>query len=360
MDAQKTIVISGYYGFNNVGDEAVLTSIIQDVGEQMPEAKVIVLSDNPVQTEMRYQVEAVNRWDIKSIAKVIQASDLLISGGGSLLQDVTSMKTIPYYLGIVKIAQWYKKPVVFYSQGIGPVNKKLSRILVRMIADRANHIFVREEASKALLKEIGIKKAPITVTIDPVLGIKVKKEIQEKVAASMGEKPAVGIYLRTWAADKKLVDELIPVVQHILNLGYQIYAIPMYYKEDSIIAKELARVVEGDIHVVDRELSIDEVVAYTAQFEWIIGMRLHSLIMAHAVETPMIGLSYDPKVKGFIKEVGGKYCMDSNQVDAAKLNHYIDELTQNIEQEIKHIQHINKQKQDKIIAPAKYIKEILK
>ena len=360
MATQRTIVISGYYGFNNVGDEAVLTSIIQDVSAEMPGVKLVVLSDNPTQTEMRYQVEAINRWDVKRVAQVIKKSDLLISGGGSLLQDVTSLKTIPYYLGVTAIAQFYRKPVVFYSQGIGPVNHFSSRLLMKMIVSRVNHIFVREQGSKVLLEQMGIKKPPITVSIDPVLGIKVKKEIQEKVAVSMGDKPTVGIYLRTWAADKQLVDELVPVMQHIQQLGYQIYAIPMYYKEDSTIAKQLASAVKGDIHVVDRELSIDEVVAYTAQFDWIIGMRLHSLIMAHAVETPMIALSYDPKVKGFIKEVGGKYCMDSQKIDSLQLNAYIDTLNSTLEAEKAHIRSVNKKKSEKIIAPAKYIREILK
>ena len=127
MSNTNKIVLSGYYGFDNIGDEAVLFSIITALRKEIKDVHITVLSNNPDKTKALYGVESVNRWDIKAVARSIKESDLLISGGGSLLQDVTSSKTIPYYLAIVKIAQFYKKKVVFYSQGIGPVNKGISR-----------------------------------------------------------------------------------------------------------------------------------------------------------------------------------------------------------------------------------------
>lgn len=359
MASKKSIVLSGYYGFNNVGDEAVLTSIIQDLREAMPEAEITVLSNSPSETQALYQVEAISRWDMKAIAKVVKASDLVISGGGSLLQDVTSGKTIPYYLAVVKIAQFYKKPVVFYSQGVGPIDKGISKWLVKTVANKVDHIFVREEGSKTLLESIGVSKAPVTVTIDPVLGIKVKEETYNTVKQSLGTEKAVGIYLRTWKDDKKLVEDLVPTVEYLVALGYEVYAIPMYYKEDIEIAKTLAAQLKGKVHVVDRELSIDEVVAYTANFEFILGMRLHSLIMAHAVGVPMIGLSYDPKVQGFAKEVGLPCCIDIGAIDTKVLKQAIDQLTGHIDEEKLRIAQVNEAKKDKIKQPATFIKALL-
>ncbi len=148
------IVISGYYGFDNIGDEAVLYTIISTLKSEIPDVSITVLSNNPEKTAELYEVKSINRWDIKSIARVIKNSDMLISGGGSLLQDITSSKTIPYYLAIVKIAQLYRKKVVFYSQGIGPVDKKLGRSLIKRVANKVDAIFVRDIASKDLLQEI--------------------------------------------------------------------------------------------------------------------------------------------------------------------------------------------------------------
>lgn len=359
MDRKKSIVISGYYGFNNIGDEAVLSSIVTALRKHIPDVHITVLSNAPSQTKALYGVDAVDRWQIKEIAKVIKASDLLISGGGSLLQDTTSNKVIPYYLGIVKIAQWYKKPVVFYSQGVGPVAKGLGKWLIKTIGNKVTKIFVRDEGSKALLESIGVKKAPITVTIDPVLGIKVKPELVNQLVPNLVTGKKVGIYIRPWKNDKELVDKLKEVVKYMVDKDYDIYLMPMYHKEDLSISEELANHLGERVHVIRQEMTIDEVVAYTAQFDFILGMRLHSLIMAHAVGVPMIGLSYDPKVEGFLKEVHASYCVDVHHLNITRLKEYIDELAEHLEEEKQRIDQVNQEKEQKVELPAEYIKQLL-
>lgn len=359
MDRKKSVVISGYYGFNNIGDEAVLSSIITAVRKHIPDVHITVLSNAPSQTKAFYDVEAINRWQMKEIAKAIKASDLLISGGGSLLQDVTSNKVIPYYLGIVKIAQFYKKPVVFYSQGVGPVAKGLGKWLVKSIGNKVNQIFVRDEGSKTLLETIGVNKAPITVTIDPVLGIEAKKEVVDKLVPTLVEGKKVGMYIRPWKNDKELVEKLAEVSKYIEEKGYDLYLMPMYHKEDLEISKALANGLGDKVHVIDQEMTIDEVVAYTTQFDFILGMRLHSLIMAHAVGVPMIGLSYDPKVESFLKEVKAPYCVDVDNLNVTRLKEYIDQLVDHFGEEKERIAKMNAEKKQKVELPAEYIKKLL-
>lgn len=359
MDSKKSIVISGYYGFNNIGDEAVLSSIITALRKQMPNVQITVLSNAPSQTKAFYGVEAINRWKIKEISQAIKKSDLVISGGGSLLQDVTSSKVIPYYLGIVKIAQFYKKPVVFYSQGVGPIAKGISKYLVKHICNKVNHIFVRDEGSKKLLETIGVRKAPITVTIDPVLGIEVKEEVLEKIKPLMVADKKVGLYIRPWKNDKKMIEQLTEISHYIAAKGYTLYLVPMYYKEDLNLSKELASHLSEHVHVIDQEMTIDEVVAYTKTFDFIIGVRLHSLIMAHAVGVPMIGLSYDPKVEGFIKEVEAPYCLDIDALNITRLKENIDTIIENLEKEKERISAVNIKKKQKVELPAEYIKNLL-
>ncbi|MBF6633431.1 MAG: polysaccharide pyruvyl transferase family protein, partial [Planococcus sp. (in: Bacteria)] len=89
------IVLSGYYGFDNVGDEAILYAIIHSLKEYYPRIEIIVLSNKPEKTAETYRVKAVNRWSLKDIRAAIKSSDGLISGGGSLLQDETGRKSIP-------------------------------------------------------------------------------------------------------------------------------------------------------------------------------------------------------------------------------------------------------------------------
>lgn len=371
MAATKQIVLSGYYGFDNIGDEAVLFSIVSLLKKEIPDAKIVVLSNNPEKTKATYDVESINRWDMKAVVKVIKQSDLLISGGGSLLQDVTSSKTIPYYLAIVKIAQFYKKKVVFYSQGIGPVNKNFSKTLMKMIVNKVDGIYVREPASKALLEEIGIKK-PVEVSIDPVIGINLGRESSNTSVEV--KKPAVGVYIRPWqdeAHDEHLLQAMLPGLSELIAQGYKLYFIPMHYDQDRGIAETLKEKLmekgraEGKnlaetMEVVDKMLSIEEVLDYTANFDMVVGMRLHSLIMAAAEKVPMVALSYDPKVTAFMKEIEqSQYCMDSNKVTAEEFKENLNRLLINKEKQKEQLVQVFEAKKDKIYLPLNKVKELL-
>ena len=358
MGNSSKIVISGYYGFDNIGDEAVLLAILSQLREQMPEVGITVLSNNPEKTKHIYDVEAVNRWNIKEVIKAIKSCDMLISGGGSLLQDVTSNKTIPYYLGVVKIAQWYKKKVVFYSQGIGPVTHSYNKWLIKLIVNHVDAIFVREKHSKTVLKDLGIRK-PITVAADPVLGIKPSPEVYKYIKDLLHAQKAVGVYIRPWENEEELLTSLEKTLQYIISEGYKIYLIPMYYAQDKEIAHKLKRRLGEQAVVVDEMLTIDEVVSYTACFEFIIGMRLHSLIMAAATQVPMIGLSYDPKVRGFMKDMGIRYCIEVQHIDQDELLHKAQKLMDNIASEKIHLKAVYNMQNEKANLPAKYIKQQL-
>lgn len=368
MAITKQIVLSGYYGFDNIGDEAVLFSIVSLIKKEIPAANIVVLSNNPEKTKATYNVESINRWDLKQVAKVIKASDLLISGGGSLLQDVTSSKTIPYYLGIVKIAQFYKKKVVFYSQGIGPVNKGFSKTLIKMIVNKVDAIFVREPASKALLEEIGVKQ-PVEVSIDPVIGINLGREVATR--GTKVQKPSVGVYIRPWqneAHDENLLQSMTPVLGKLVSEGYKVYLIPMHYEQDREIAFKLKDKLIGgklaakeEVEVVDKMLSIEEVLDYTSSFDMIIGMRLHSLIMAAAEKVPMVALSYDPKVTAFMKEINQvSYCLDSDKVTAESFSREVERLLEHKEKQKQELIEVFEQKKDKIYLPINKVKDLLK
>lgn len=372
MSNTNKVVLSGYYGFDNIGDEAVLYSIISVLRKEIKNLEITVLSNNPEKTKALYDVNSINRWDMKAVIKAIRESDMLISGGGSLLQDVTSGKTVPYYLAIVKIAQFYRKKVVFYSQGIGPVNKGYSKWLIKKVVNKVDGIFVRDGASKKLLEEIGIKK-PIGEALDPVLGIELPKEKNESKTDKV-----VGIYLRPWqdeAHDKNLKDSLVPGLIYLLEKGYKLSFIPMHYEQDCQIAKELAKEVkevakgreqldkkdlEARISVVDKMLSIKEVLAYTESFDLVIGMRLHSLIMAAASKVPVMALSYDPKVTEFMNEIDVPYCLDTASLTEEGFMKELKVVEASKEGQRRHLEDILMVKKERIYLPVWYIKELLK
>ena len=148
MEKSRTItkiIISGYYGFNNTGDEAILKSMIGAFKEKIPQIKITVLSHNPLQTSQTYQVKAINRLNLIDIMRCLRDTNLFISGGGGLLQDSTGKGwSIFYYLGLILAAKIAKVPVMIYAQGIGPVNRQINKKLIKWILNKVDLITVRD------------------------------------------------------------------------------------------------------------------------------------------------------------------------------------------------------------------------
>ncbi|MFX3634067.1 MAG: polysaccharide pyruvyl transferase family protein, partial [Candidatus Pristimantibacillus sp.] len=193
----RRIVISGYYGFRNSGDEAVLRSILLALAEQGPAEGVrivpIVLSADPAWTSQMYGVEAVHRMRPAEVWKALRGSDGLISGGGSLLQDATGTKTIPYYTGIIKLAQLLGKPTFIYSQGIGPVSRRWMDPMIRDVMKRSKYVSVRDAESAELLGRIGVPHGRIEVVPDPVMGLPLPADAAAAGFAAAREAAAVPV-----------------------------------------------------------------------------------------------------------------------------------------------------------------------
>ena len=143
------ILISGYYGFDNIGDESILRTLVTSLRERIPDCSLTVLSHDPAATREKYGVEAVERMSPLAIARAVRRCDMLISGGGSLLQDVTSSKSLHYYLAIIRFAQLLGKKVFIYSQGIGPIEKDADRRATARALRRADGIVVQDDFNKA-------------------------------------------------------------------------------------------------------------------------------------------------------------------------------------------------------------------
>src|SRR5690625_3846664 len=146
MEAHS-LLISGYYGFDNSGAEAVLWSILTALEAEAERMRIpirpIVLSADPAVTSKRYGVEAIERMSPKAIIRALRQSSGLISGGGSLLQDVTGWKTIPYYIGVMRLAMLLRKPVFVYAQGIGPVERPTFHRMIRKTLEKCAYVSVR-------------------------------------------------------------------------------------------------------------------------------------------------------------------------------------------------------------------------
>ncbi|EGL13627.1 MULTISPECIES: polysaccharide pyruvyl transferase CsaB [unclassified Paenibacillus] len=330
----KRLVVSGYYGFDNSGDEAVLQSILFALKEQGETAGIhiepVVLSANPQRTREMYGVEACHRMKVPDLFRAIKSSDGLISGGGSLLQDATSSRTIPYYLLVLKLAQWMRKPTFIYSQGIGPVNNPRFFSWIRSTFKKCAMITVRDQESAALIGRMGVPASSVSVVPDPVMGLPLRGEAASGKAGTAadasgetGRVPVVGVSVRFWNADRSELDALAEALRAVMDRRrVEVRLLPFHLPSDeeasAYVAERLSPAGEGgDVRIVRGVTHPQDMLAEVSACDVLVGMRLHSLIYAASQFVPMVGVSYDPKIDQFLARLGMKAAASTQSFDAA-------------------------------------------
>lgn len=295
----KRIVLSGYYGFGNVGDEAVLSGIVATLNELGVDAKLTVLSADPERTMREHPgVDAAPRMKLSPIVRALRGADLFISGGGSLFQDATSVQSPYYYLGVLRLAQMLSRKSMIYAQGVGPLIRPAIRCGVRKAFDKADAITVRDADSKALLEEIGVR-SDVQVVADPSFLVEPDLEAADKLIADAGlaGKKLIGIALRQWPGHEQWITEAATqVVAACERIGAQAVFIPMQESEDAQVGIGAPVLLHGGVPEVAKGL--------IARCDLIVGMRLHALIFAASCGVPFVPISYDPKVSAFAGAAG--------------------------------------------------------
>jgi polysaccharide pyruvyl transferase CsaB len=313
---QKTLkfAVSGYYGCGNAGDEAVLAGIraafVQRAGNRP--VQLTALSQDPENTKSLHGIAAEYRMSRAILRRTIGESDMLISGGGSLLQDTTSVRSLLYYLWVCRVALSMKRPVMFYAQGIGPLHRTLSQKLVRMVANRAALLTVRDPASADLLRRIGVTNPKLEVTADPAFALKPapKRKVEDLLIreAIPEDAPLIGVALRPWGGSGES-----PVANYarLLDLLAQrgdahVALLPMHVPDDVEFAEQVvARTADPDAFLIVRNAYPPAVLlGLVARMQAVVAMRLHALIFAARAEALPFALSYDPKVEHLMRGLG--------------------------------------------------------
>jgi len=308
------IMISGYYGFNNTGDEAILRSMVRAFKEKVPQINITVLSHNPLQTSRTYQTKTINRLNLISIIRCMQSVNLFISGGGGLLQDSTGKGwSILYYLGLILIAIIIKVPVMIYAQGIGPINKKINKLLIQWILNKVDLITVRDNSSKKLLKNLGVSEPLIYVNSDPAFLLKKKNinrtldnypYIQELI--NSGNPPLIGVSIRKYKNMGLDFKRIFAQAADYLIENYQakIIFLPFKFDEDVHISEEILSLMKNRADILKIRLEPEVILSVLSRLSLVVGVRLHSIIFSSMANIPFVAFNYDPKVKYFVEDLG--------------------------------------------------------
>lgn len=285
----KRILLSGYYGFENFGDDLILEvmlGMLQSFG-----VSPIVLSENPGATTRMYQVESIERANISRIWKTMRETSGFISGGGGLFQDVTGPGSTIYYGGLIEMAYWQKQPIAFFGQGIGPLRSGLGRLLTARAMRHADLVVVRDVKSQVWASKIAKVKARLMG--DPVWLWK-PSIAQAKGSSNKG----LGVSVRPWPSlrDREIqaIAECIAGLPTIREVGVNL--IDCQAGADILPLSKLEQYLKN-AGIPYSWFTGANAIAGIAQSSALLGMRYHSILIAAQLGIPVVSLSYDPKVQ---------------------------------------------------------------
>ena len=329
---ETRILIAGYYGYGNAGDELILACMLSGFRDQHPDLRFTVLSGNPAHTQTRHKVEAIAWDDFPGIIETVRTSDLCILGGGGLIQDYWGMSEeqllvpantgLGRYLNVPFLANLFGKPVVWYALGIGPLFTDEARACVRLAASLCDEISVRDEGSA---KELGRLFADdpastprVTVSADPVFLYESpsnRSKALESIHQGLDHQRSVlGVSLRYWdfGADPDMYTQEIAAAldQYVQREKAQVLFIPfqsktgLLYEDDASIHRRVVdhMSAQDSVCMVEFDLLPDDIPQLIQLSDLFLGMRYHGLLLAMLMHKPALGLAYDPKVETLFEE----------------------------------------------------------
>ena len=301
---QYNVVMSGYYGYKNAGDEAILQSICRNFKEICDDVSFTVLSYDPEDTSARYGCAAVSRFNILRVLKALRRCDALVSGGGSLLQDFTSTRSLLYYLFIIRAAKHMGKKVMIYANGIGPVSKKANRRRVCKVVGKADIITLRDADSLEELRAMGVDRGDMRVTADPVFTMSGDSrenamQILKESGVPVGRFIAVSI--RDWSGMGNFCEKVAAICDSLhTSAGRDIVFIPMQPNKEAEINRRIRGLMKSPSYILEGSFTAEELMGIIGASDLVIAMRLHALIFAARMNVPFAGLVYDPKVSAYM------------------------------------------------------------
>lgn len=309
-------LILGYYGFNNSGDDALLETVLKNLRELQRDLSFCVLSNLPHKCRKEFKVDSFHRFNIISVIKAIKNSRVLIYGGGNLIQDITSTKSLLYYSSILLIAQMFGTKTMLYSNGIGPVNNIINQKIVRKVLNNVDTITLRENVSYEFLKTLNISKPNIHITADATLTIDLPSEKRiNKILKNEGIEDNtrfISVCLRNWPLNPPDFEKDMAVALDEISNKYNatIFFIPFHIPYDKQISVRISKLMKSKSLVLRHSYNAADLIGILSQSILVCGMRLHSIIFATAAMTKICGIVYDDKISGFFDTIQNTNCID--------------------------------------------------
>jgi polysaccharide pyruvyl transferase CsaB len=295
------VLLSGYYGFGNLGDEALLEVIVEQVRARFPAIAIDVLSATPQETARAYQVDATPRWSMRDVRDAISRADVVLSGGGGLLQTATSARSVVYYAGILREAIRQRRRAMIFAQSVGPLDL-LGRFVVRSFCRGTDRATVRDVRSLRLLQSL-LPQTPVEQTADPVFLYNLPDEEVDLSSEGLGSEPYAIVSVRKISNLRDGQHTIAHAVDRLARThGVRVAFLPFGGVGDAEVSTEIIRLCKSAPMLLP-ECSLARAAAILRGARVVIGMRLHALILAARFAVPFLAIPYDPKVAALCEDL---------------------------------------------------------
>jgi polysaccharide pyruvyl transferase CsaB len=313
------ILIAGYIGFGNAGDEAIAETMVRHLREEIPGIELTIISGNPEQTAGALGVRAIGWREPLEIVEAVHQADLTIIGGGGLFQDYWGVNPdsvmtrehwgLSFYVAPALIAALCGRPVMLYAIGAGPLFSEHGRKFTKAAAEIAGCVTVRDAASQKLLEDLGIPGEKIVLTADPAFDLKpVTPEETPQIAEWTSAHPAIAVSVRNWsfAIDQGFCEQQIAAAldEFLETEGGRVLFVPFHLdpgnQDDAQVSERILQQLQhrDRAAVLKGEHTAAEIAGILGQADLVLGMRLHSVILSLCAKVPVVALEYDPKLGG--------------------------------------------------------------
>ena len=326
------VVICGAYGRGNAGDDAILEAILQEMRSIDPDMPITVLTKDPKATRLTYRVRTAGRMDVGTWKKAMRHAGLYINGGGSLIQDVTSRRSLWFYLHNIQAAHKAGCKVQMYGCGIGPVLREQHRKLAASVLNASvDVITLREPDSLKELQSMGVTKPEILLTADPALTLPAASEDEIDSVLLRAGIPPHGKYLCFALRNWKGFEDKAPLFAQAAKYTYETYGLtPVFAAVEKHLDPVAGRLAAAGLDIphyfLDDAGSAGTIIGALSRMQAVVSMRLHALIFAAGQGIPLAGVVYDPKVSAFLRYIGQENFLDLDALTADALKAMIDRM----------------------------------
>ncbi len=328
---KKKFIVAGNYGATNIGDETILDGVIYALNEAFKDVDITVLSANPKKTSKLHNVKSLKMgaagvrsffWGVLSLSlfktfRSIRKADYFILGGGGLFTDEKIKAVFVWYMQFL-YARIFRTPVICIGQSVGPLTTRFGKWATKQVFSKSILNIVRDVNSRDVLNGLGVFDVYVLTDI---------AFIKDRPFANSDEDHSyIVMSIRPWITDDvNKYKDLAKFIDTIFKkYKYKTVFVPFQsLKDDDLeVMKKIYSYLKNKDAVSFFEFNddINEVLYLMAKADFVVGMRLHSLIFSTLSNTPFIALSYSDKVKSFVESVElDDYLIDWNDFDFKKI-----------------------------------------